>query len=247
MDPWTFEIRGLTGGAGTAYSFAGPIGGLGIPVPRSTGDQERGDLDGDVGGADTLPRRILTFPVGIDDTTAAGAWALFQTLKAAWKPSIVDLPLGLCIPGFPTDDEVLTFFGRPRGIDDDLARLKSGRIDVLLTFEALDPFGYGAAETVALAAGANAVPVDGDAATDRWELDLTVSASSVTLANASDDEPTLGLVDASGTVLLDGRTHDVTGSAALGPGYGWPVLVPGVNTLTLTGATGDLTYRPAFH
>lgn len=247
MDAWQAELRGLLIGAGTAYSFSGPIGGLGIPTPRTDGDQERGNLDGDVGGADTLPRRILTFPVGIDDTTSAGAMEVLSEIKAAWRPSVADLPLELCLPGFPTVDNVLTFFGRPRGFDVDLTRLKSARADALLTFEALDPYGYGPADTLALGEGTEGFDVEGDGPTDRWELDLTPTGGSVTFANLDDDEPALGLVDVSGGVLVDGRGHDVTGTATLGAGHGWPVLLPGENTLSLTGATGLLTYRPAYH
>lgn len=250
MDLWQFEIRDLTGGAGTVYHFTGPITGLGIPVPRTDGDQERGDLDGDVGGSDTLPRRILTLPVGIDGADADDAMGLFQALKAAWRPSIVDVTLDLCLPGFPTDDETLTWFGRPRGIAEDLSRLKSGWIDALLTFEALDPYGYGAETTIALD-GTDSFDIAGDAASDRWELDAVLAAvTSMSFSNADDDEPALALTwhhPAVGTVVLDGRGHNVT-NGDLSPGYGWPVLIGGMaNTLTLTGATGLLTYRPAFH
>lgn len=247
MDLWQFGIRGLLGGAGTGYSFSGPIGGLGIPTPRTDGDQERGDLDGDVGGTDTLPRRIFTLPVGIDGSSSTDAMQGLSALKVAWRPSIVDLELDLCLPGFPTPDNVLTWYGRPRGFDSDLTRLKNGRIDALLTFEALDPYGYGPQETIALGEGAEGFTILGEAPTDRWELDLTPTGATITFANLDDDEPSLGLLDVAGGVLLDGHGHDVTGTATLAPGYGWPVLLPDESMLALTGATGVLTYRPAYY
>lgn len=245
------ELRGLTWGAGTPYEFSGPIGGLGLPVPRSS-DQERGDRDGDVGGDDTYPRRILTFPLNIDAATPAATMQAAQALKRAWQKSPVDVALDLCLPGFPSSDEVLRFYGRPRPLDLDLTRLKSSHADALATFEALDPFGYGPEETVALVAGANVVTNAGDATTDRWTLTLNRTGAASSIDNATDDEPTLGIAAGSSTLILDGRLHTITEAGTdvfdlIQPGYGWPLLLEGDNAVTLTGATGSITFRPAYH
>lgn len=251
MDHYQGAARGLTFGAGTPYEFSGPIGGLGLPVPRS-GDQERGDRDGDVGGDDVLPRRILTFPLNIDAATPSAMLAAHQALKRAWRPAVADVALDLCLPGFPSSDEVLRFYGRPRGFDSDLSSLKSTHGDALLTFEALDPFGYGPEEVQALAAGANVVTNDGDATTDRWTLTLNRTGAASSIVNADDDEPGLSLEAGASTLVLDGRTHTITEAGTdvfelIQPGFGWPVLLEGDNAVTLTGATGSLVFRPAYH
>jgi len=243
------EIRGLTVGAGTPFEFSGPIAGLGTPTPR-TADAERGDLDGDVGGDDVLPRRILTLPLNVDAATPAALFALVADLKAAWRPSPVDVAFDLRLPGFPSSDGILRFYGRPRGLELELAAVKNAHADALLTFEALDPFGYGPEETVALG-GATVVTNDGSAVSDRWTLALTGGGGTVTFENTNDDEPALALAGAAGTELLDGRARTITAGgtdayAVKAPGGGWPLLVAGTNAVTLTGATGNLTFRPAW-
>lgn len=246
---WQGAIRGLTFGAGTIYGFGETgISGLGIPVPRSA-DQERGDRDGDVGGDDVLGRRILAIPLVLD-----GGWANLQPLKRAWRPLRApgEVALDLCIPGFPSSDETLRFYGRPRGLDPDLVELKSGEIAVFATFDALDPFGYGPEETVALAAGATIVDHQGDGISDRWILDLTRTGAATSLSNDLDSEPDLALAAGAEGLIIDGRNRTVKTVAGddryalVQPGSGWPVLEEGNNTLTLTGGTGDLTFRPAF-
>lgn len=250
---WQGEIRGTTFGAGTDYQNDEPgWTGLGIPAPR-TFDQPRGDLDGDVGGDDVLPRRVMNFPLEISADSSSAAMVLLQAFKAAWRPSPTDVALDLCVPGFAPSDETLRFYGRPRGLTDDLAMLKSGTIRLFAVFEALDPFGYGAEETVALPAGTpTAVTNDGDATSDRWTLELTRTGSASSIENDEDSEPGLSLVAGSSTLDLDGRARTIldAGNDAYGqlsPGSGWPILVAGTNTLTVTGASASLTFRPAYH
>lgn len=248
MEP-TFSIRGFTGGAATGYQIDVPgISGLGIPVPRGA-DQEDGDGDGDVGGDDTLPKRVLAIPVLIDADTSALTMAAVRTLKRAWRPVRVsgsEVALDLVLP-----DESLRFYGRPRGFDADLSRLKSGHADVLLGFDALDPFGYGPEVTVALASGVTVETSDGDAPSDRWSLTLTRTGAASSFDVAEDEEPGLSLEAGSSTLVLDGRAKTIVeGSTVIypvAPASGWPMIVDGTNTITLTGATGSLTYRPAFY
>lgn len=246
---WQGAIRGYTFGAGQVANFGeGGISGLGTPVPRSA-DQERGDRDGDVGGDDVLPRRILSIPLVLD-----GGWANLQPLKRAWRPLRApgEVALDLCVPGFPSSNETLRFYGRPRGLDADLVELKGGEIAVFATFDALDPFGYGPEETVALASGANVVNHQGDGISDRWTLELTRTGAASSLENDLDSEPGLSLAAGAETLILDGRVRTVKTAggddryALVQPGSGWPVLEEGANTLTLTGGTGSLAFRPAF-
>lgn len=145
MADWTVTIRGLTIGDGTSYPLTQPgITGLGVPQTR-TSDQERGIYSGDVGGDDVSQKRVLLIPCGVDADTAAAAWTLFAALKTAWAPSYTDLPLVVSFAG-----TTLTYNGRPRGLDADLAYLGGGWVSALLTFEALTPFAVGEAVDVAV-------------------------------------------------------------------------------------------------
>jgi hypothetical protein len=241
---WQAELAGVTVGAGTRYHLVGPITGLGIAAPR-VADQERGDQAGDVTGRDVASRRVLTVPIGIDGVDAGDAWTLFDALKAAWSPTAVDVPFDLRLPGFA--GAARRFYGRPRGLDSDLAQLRQGWIDVLATFDALDPYGYGPEVTVALPAGATVM--NGSAPTDRYRLTLAVTGSPATVTVGA---ATLTLDTVPGTLVLDGRTRTVTTVAGtdrystLVAGSTWPVLAPGSNTVTVAGATGSLTFLAGY-
>lgn len=137
MTAWTATIRGLTIGS-SSYPITEPgISGLGVPEIRAV-DQPRGHLSGDVGGDDVLSKRVITIPTGCNAADAAAAWTLLTALKTAWAPSYVDIPLVLSFAGVS-----LTYNGRPRGLEADLADLSRGWVAVLLTFEALNPFAEG--------------------------------------------------------------------------------------------------------
>ena len=142
MALWTVTLRGLTIGDGTDYPLTepGPTG-LGVPTPRIA-DQERGGLDGHVGGYDVLPRRVITIPVGVNATDDLEAWTLYDALKLAWKPSQEDIPLVLSFAG-----ATLTYMGRPRGLEPELSYVGQGWVSALCHFEALHPYAVGEAET----------------------------------------------------------------------------------------------------
>jgi hypothetical protein len=250
---WQGNLASLTFGAATDVPFTGPIGGLGVPVPR-TRDSERGAGHGDAGGDDVLPKRVLTLPLGCDGhADPAAAWDLLEQVKAAFAETIVDVPLDLRLPGMPTTGR--RFYGRPRGLDADLTNLKSGWIDVLGTFDALDPFGYGDEDLVTGAGTFDVVNV-GSAATDRVVLTITGNGGSPTGDTAADDGGDVSFAVALGggeVRVVDLRAHTVvTGSGddaydELSPGSLWTVLQPGTNGLTLTGAASvDVALRPAF-
>lgn len=244
---WQAELAGVTVGAGTRYVLTGPITGLGIPTPR-TGDAERGDRPGDVTGADVPARRVLTIPLGIDGDSAAEGWTLLETLSAAWSPSAADETFDLRLPGFGTTRR---FYGRPRGVETDLSLLRHGWVDVLATFEALDPYAYGPETEVTLTGGDTPV-TGGTAASDRWRLHLDVTTSPATFAVADSAEPPLTVETEPVTLIVDGRTRSVVDGAGVdrygtvAAGSGWPVLPAGPATVTLTGATGTLVHRPAY-
>jgi phage-related protein len=213
-----------------------------------TSDQRRGHLSGDFGGDDVLEKRVLTIPVGINSTTASGAWTLLNALKTAWGPSLLDIPLALSFA-----ETTITYQGRPRGMDIVPSTLSQGWIDVLLTFEALNPFAAG--ETVDVVVGPTPTIIAnlGNApVNDRWSMVLTTSGSTVTITNGASGEPPL-VIDTSGVaeLTLDGyqRTlfaDSVQSPFLVTPGSGWMQLVPGNQSVTVTGATGTLTYTTLY-
>lgn len=145
MANWTATLRALTIGDGTDYPILQPgVSGLGLPAAR-TADQPRGHLSGDVGGDDVLEKRVLTIPVGVNKDTAELAMAALNALKTAWAPSYSDLPLVLTVAGVS-----LTYQGRPRGFEIDVAFLGAGFVSVMLRFEALNPFAAGEPVDVAV-------------------------------------------------------------------------------------------------
>jgi hypothetical protein len=250
-DDWQGSLASLTFGAGSPYPFTGPIGGLGIPVPR-TRDQERGDQAGDAGGDDVLPKRILTLPLGINGTDPEDAWDLLEDLKGAFAESVADVPLDLRLPGMATTGR--RYYGRPRGLDTDLGALKSGWIDVLATYDALDPFAYGAEVSTGPQAGSFNVTNPGSADTDRVTLTIVGNGGTPKVVNTTDDagDVTFGqavsgtrIVDLRARTIVDGSSNDFYDELAAG--VLWFVLRPGVNALVLTGAASvDVTLRGAY-
>lgn len=185
MDPWTYKITrpGATPtelllGAGTPYQIAPDgIDGLGVPAPRVT-DVSRHPADGSDAGFESLPPRLLTFPIQILGDTVAETVEAWRTLSTLWSPHPAgEVALTLAIPGYP--DGGLTFYGRPRGLVDDGRRLTASppSVDVLATFVALDPIGYGPAVTAQgsrTSAGSIDLPITnaGNIATDRLSVTL---------------------------------------------------------------------------
>lgn len=248
---WQAELRGLTVGSGTDYQFTGPIDGLGIPKVRS-GDSELPRRHGDYGGYDVLARRVLAFPLGIVGDSLADTYQKLQALKAAWKPSIADLGLDIRLAGQPAT--VLRYYGRPRGIDADLTRLRNSWADLLLTFEALDPLGYGAEVTTTIT-GSGPVTNAGDADTDRVILTINGNGGTPRVENSTTGGHIAFARALAGgsayTVDLRARTVLLGATARyedVSPGSNWFVLASGANTIVVTGAADvDVTFRPAYH
>ncbi len=251
---WQGNLGSLTFGAGTEWEIEPPgISGLGIPSPR-TRDSERGDQAGDVGGDDVLPRRVLYLPLVGTFSSPGAAWQAFEEeLKVAFAETIVDEALDLRLEGMPATGR--RFYGRARGLVEDLSNLKSSTVRALCTFEALDPYGYGEEELEAEADGTFPVENIGTAATDRVVLTFTGNGGTPRLVNAADDggDFTLGEVLAGSDVrVVDVRSRTIVDGSgdeaySVAPGTLWWVLRPGVNALTLTGAASvDVAFRPAY-
>lgn len=259
-DERNVTLRGLMLGDVTDYPFAARwIAGLGVPAAR-TFDQPRGHLSGDVGGDDVLPKRVITLSGAVDGTEKAvedgttkqeAAFALLEALRTAWCPSYQDIALLVEIG----DYWERTYYGRPRGVDADMERACDGIIRYLLTFEALRPYAEG--ETVDVVVGVEASPTlianPGNAPlNDRWVMTLTPTAGTIRIHQAAQDEPDL-VIDGTGVselvvtgydrAVFDGPTYDI---GRVQPGSGWMQLVPGNQTITVTGATYTLSF-PALY
>lgn len=129
------ELRLLLMGAGTEYEIGpGAITGLG-QTPVKSADVELDHADGSYGSPDYSGARTLTIPLLVHGDDPADCMDNFSTLLAAWVPSTSDIPLYIQLPGWGK------FYvnGRPRGLDDDMSRLKSSEIAALATFVALNP------------------------------------------------------------------------------------------------------------
>lgn len=134
-EDWQGELRATLLGEGSDYPFGpGAITGLGLP-PLKTADVDLAHADGAYGSPDYLASRIITIPMQIGGSTDAAAMTALTDLIAAWAPSDVDIELHLRLPGWGH----FKVSGRPRGLDAELAQLKSGEIATLGTFVALNP------------------------------------------------------------------------------------------------------------
>ena len=126
-------LNGVTFGAGTNYRFAEEhVSGIGVPVPK-TNDVNLAHDDGAYAGTDLQGVRIITIPFVVLGSSPSDAMDNFETLAAAWAPG-GDETLELYLPG-----KHFTCVGRPRGLIEDLRRLKQSMVDCIGTFVCLDP------------------------------------------------------------------------------------------------------------
>lgn len=224
------------------------IEGLGLPE-ASNDDLARSGDHGAVAGTDYMEPRVLRVPVMIwRESDPEAAMAALRTLKTAWSPTTAGAPdqlLTVTSPGLGPTDDALRFYGRPRGGDVQLQRLKYGLVYVQLTFVALDPVGYGPGETTA-GSGTFAVTNDGDAVSKRAVVELVGNGGVPQLVNADDGGAdvrfTLPLgggsswfVDLAARTVVDSAGDDVFPGNVVAASL-WPRLVPGANNLTVTGA-----------
>lgn len=244
MSDWTVTRGSLTIGAGTDYVLTGPVGGLGTPGVRAS-DADRGNRDGSVGGTDPLERRTISIPIGMWASTTSGAVALLDTVKAAFAPSTSDVTITIELPGMGP----WTFYGRPRGIDVDLANLSEGWIATLIQFVALDPVAYD--DPVTVTAGTSIVATNsGTWPTDRCTLTVIAAGGIPVIANSTGGS--IVWAEAfTGTRIVDLRTRTVVDDSAIdrtgeiAPSSQWMTLAVGTNTISVTNATSvAASFRP---
>jgi hypothetical protein len=254
-EPWSFEVLGVAAGQGTVYCPAGPIGGVGSAPVRAY-EAPRGDRAGLATGRDVHDAKTLTFPVvvlgegGTRQARLEVAIGRAITLVGAWGAAVAagETELQLRLPGFPGADDTLTYYGRPRPAICDLTPDAMGHIPALLEFRCLDPYGYRPAATHALATATNA----GTASTDRAVI--TITGAGAPLITKTDTGETIGFssslpvgstIDLRTGAVLDDLQNDV--SDRLSPGPLWFDLQPGVNVLTISGATATIDIQDAYN
>lgn len=233
----TFEI-----GSGTDYGIRS-ISGLGTPQAR-TKDSERGDRDGDVGGADVLQRRIISLVLKVGGDDPEDFMENLDTLKQACAPTATDVVFEVDMPGFER-----FLFVRPRGVDaGDLTTWQFSWAWVQVNLEALDPLSYGD-EVTESAASSITVTNTGTYVTDRVELTVAASGTpTITGENGS-----IVFADSfSGTRVINLRDRTVTDGSGtdcypeVAASSTWFTVLPGANTIATSTGTVAATFRPAY-
>lgn len=264
MDLWA-ELDGVRiDGCDTTATYgilADSIGGLGFGETRSV-DLERVGDDGAESGTDRQQTRVVTIPVVIKAETPGGdgdpreAMRALRLLKRAWRPTGDEQMLRVGVPGVLPDADEVVFFGRPRGtMEVVLSRLAGGIVYARCTFHALDPRGYGAAETQS-GSGTFTLTNDGDDVTPRAVLTLTGNGGTPTVTNNTDGGGAVGwsvplangaerLINLRTLQVTDGGGVDRAGEIA--SASTWFVLQPGANELVVSGGGAvEATLRPGY-
>lgn len=139
VEHYHLELRGLLMGPGTRFHWSGPWSGFGHVVKSYDVDLE--GADGVYPARDALAAKLLSFPIGWGGSDAADAMTDFSELLEAWRPASTGgelLELHGSLPGW----EHFFVVGRPRGLVEDLSKLKSGEGSALCSFLATDPTIY---------------------------------------------------------------------------------------------------------
>lgn len=253
LNQYQAALNGVTIGRDTYYpGVGGTRGAVGSP-PINQHDLRLEMRHGGAAGIDRYGTRTIKVPVQIAATSEAHFDTLLGSLKDAWSPSDTDQELELRLGGTQ-----LSYFGRPRGVDDSQlggkALINSTGL-VVCEFAATDPFGYGATVTVpADTSTPVTLPNAGNAPTSRVTLTIVGSGGTPALVNTSDNAGDLTFTHTvSSTLTVDLRAMTVRdGSTSreswLSIGSLWFELQPGDNTVTFTGCTSvAASIRPAYY
>lgn len=271
---YTASLRSLAFGAGTDYRWATFPAGFGLPAVRND-DVMLPDRDGELAGIDRLAGRTVVFEVYALGDDAADVEAKANFLKAAWRPSDVDLELKWTMARGE-----YSLFGRPRGCDVVIEKtLLGGVMNARLEFKAMDPrlFGSQNSTNIVLPSGGGGLTFNatanfsfGGAAVGGEETisnDDVVDTDWVATFHGPLTDPSLehveqaralrmtGALLAGESLVLDSRTKSIVlnGSSSryswLNGGSQWFVLTPGSNTLRFRANAGsgsvDVTWRNA--
>ena len=133
-DDYQLELRGVLMGYGTDYQIRPEgIGGLGS-APAKVRQVSLAHGDGSVAADDLLGERIITVPITITGDDPGDAMDKLDALNTAWAPGAAVVLHGQ-LPGWAH----WSVTGHPRPAAADLSNLKSGIIETLYEFHALEP------------------------------------------------------------------------------------------------------------
>lgn len=263
---WGFEIDGLIVEEAEGYCLTEGPSGFGSFEHRAF-EQNRSTYPGDVSGTDVIAARTFSFSLlvhvgGVNGRELsqrakfAGSTPLVRALARAFSPiTTTETTLDIKVPGAPTPDEILRYYGHPRGMTGNYAStLWAGYVPVLANFRCLDPLGYGPVETVTDAASPLTFTTITDVMSDRFNITISGSGGVPSLTSTTDDGLTVAFqvpLAIGESAVLNFRTHEVSvnGTPAydrLAPGPLWFRVAPGANSITFTGcASVQIDYRDA--
>lgn len=253
----TVELNGVTADGCDRDApigiLAASIAGLGLGETR-TADQERIGSAGSVAGTDYQQARVITVPVVVNEPDNPDeAWRTFRRIKAAWQPVGADQELLVTSPGIGPADHRLRFYGRPRStLEPDVSKVVGGIIYARLQFVALDPVGYGPAETTS---GSPLTIINaGDTHTTRSVIEIVGTGSTPIVTHEDGgDVSWLGPLGMGQVRRIDLATFQVTDGSGVDKGTEvssaslWFRLAPGANVVSVAGASSpSATFRSAY-
>jgi len=272
----TATIRGLTIGAGTDYRWREwPRGLLGTPRIRSA-DIERAQAHGMIAGRDWMGSRAVVFDITVLGSGQADGETKLNELLEAFAPSETDIALDVRISGNPAeyrmygrprgvDDNLgrMTLTGKMRArcefVATDPLRYSTTEQSTStglatssggLTFAASAPFVFGTGGS----GSTMSCPNDGTFAAP-WVATFTGPLVAPTLTQVGTGKALIlsGASLAAGeTLVVDSKRHTVllNGTASryswLAAASQWFDLLPGANSINLTGASGSGTVSIAW-
>ena len=263
---WQGELQATSG----AWLFGDTSGATGTriipgsPVKQTTVRSSRamrGADHGEAVGPERYGKTTIRTALEWYSTTAALVEADVQVARKACKLDAADdgelIRLDLREPGTPETN--MAYFGRPRPLSIDPTLHRFFRKTGTFTFEAFDPFAYGAAAgptNYLLAGSPHSITNDGDADTRRVTIDINGNGGTPVITNTSDSNGDLTFsevlaggstwtVDLYNETVVDGSS--VNKIDALSPAAIWFKFRPGANSVTIAGcASIDVTIRPAW-
>lgn len=188
-------------------------------------------------GTRTLSMKLSLLSHGRDDFSVAARWDEMVDLLIKEEPKALELGDGKTIYALPTNASELERLGN-RGVS-------------TVTFTAYDPYFYGPSHDVALSSGNNIVIIKGTQAV-RPTVSITGTTGAITARNVETTERvvTASVSSSSARVVMDMETQRCTVNGSylavdMDHTDYWE-LIPGTNTVYLSGGTGTLTYTEKY-
>jgi phage-related protein len=245
--------NGLLMGQGTQYRV-NVLDGLGSLPDMKTTDTEKLGHHGDFSGVDLFNARTVTMTLTARGTSVANLETILNALKFACRPLLTGtLPMLLKLPG--QGQRRIYTRARKRAISI-VPTYNRGWCKVDLEFYCPDPRIYDDTLTTTVIAFGYGSIVNAGNLESRPVVTVTPSASAVGIANVADAsalvlvDTTLGPIPSPCIVDMLARTVTDSGGAnrfdCVAPTSTWPALVPGTNTIAVSGGSTSWAWRSAW-